>query len=372
MDLTPGLGRRTRTITAIAGAMLFAVGSGVAVGGGGGLGAPETPSVKDASCVERCLALRTVVEGGRVQLTGRALGAVKTVRMPGADDIRARVKSDKLVEFIVPEGATSGAPIAIDAYGNRARSPVEIRVKDSSAISETGEVKMRETTATPRKSYFAAKKRSTVQYLFEASEAADVRIDVFRKDKLIDRYVEKSQEPYTHHEVSWNGLTPKGKVAPNGKYRFQVSPLTGGERGKAGFKYYDHRFPLPAKHSYGDGLGAGRNHQGLDIFAKCGKPVLAARGGRVQTVQYHSAAGYYVVIDGAKTGVDYAYMHLSKKGRPRKGQKVKTGERIGFNDETGNASGCHLHFEMWSAPGWYEGGRPMDPVPHMKKWDRWS
>ena len=85
--------------------------------------------------------------------------------------------------------------------------------------------------------------------------------------------------------------------------------------------------------------------------------MYAARGGKVQTVQYHSSAGYYVVIDGAKTGVDYVYMHMNKRGLPKKGEKIKTGEQIGLNDETGNASGCHLHFEMWSAPGWYEAAR---------------
>jgi murein DD-endopeptidase MepM/ murein hydrolase activator NlpD len=54
------------------------------------------------------------------------------------------------------------------------------------------------------------------------------------------------------------------------------------------------------------------------------------------------------------------------------GQTVRTGEFIGRVGETGNASGCHLHYEMWGAPGWYEGGSFLDPVPPMKKWDRYS
>jgi murein DD-endopeptidase MepM/ murein hydrolase activator NlpD len=78
------------------------------------------------------------------------------------------------------------------------------------------------------------------------------------------------------------------------------------------------------------------------------------------------------VIDGRKTGVDYFYAHLSRKGRPKEGSQVKTGERIGFNDDTGNASGCHVHFEMWSAPGWYEGGKVLNPTKRLKRWDRWS
>src|SRR5262245_16969553 len=56
-------------------------------------------------------------------------------------------------------------------------------------------------------------------------------------------------------------------------------------------------FPLRAKHTYGDGLGAGRGHEGQDLMAKCGKAVVSAEPGRVQRNTYQSAAGNYVVID---------------------------------------------------------------------------
>ena len=149
----------------------------------------------------------------------------------------------------------------------------------------------------------------------------------------------------------------------------------GGESGTSdatGFAYYGYKFPLRGKHYYGDGLGAGRGHQGQDVFAKCGTKIVAARGGTVQTNAYQSAAGYYVVIDGKKTGEDYAYMHMEKKGRPKEGSRVKTGEMIGRESDTGDAQGCHLHFEIWSAPGWYEGGHVLNPTRPLKKWDKWS
>ena len=76
----------------------------------------------------------------------------------------------------------------------------------------------------------------------------------------------------------------------------------------------------------------------------------------MQTSSYQSSAGNYVVIDGKGTRWDYAYMHLLKRGQVKQGQRVKTGDVIGFVGETGNAVGCHLHFELWSPPGWYEGG----------------
>lgn len=137
-----------------------------------------------------------------------------------------------------------------------------------------------------------------------------------------------------------------------------------------------HVFPVRGRHDYGSagarfGSGrGGRSHQGHDVFARCGTPLVAARGGRVQFRGRHRAAGHYIVIDGARTGLDYAYMHLASASPFRVGDRVRTGQRIGAVGDSGNAHGCHLHFELWSAPGWYEGGRPIDPLRALRTWDR--
>ena len=134
-----------------------------------------------------------------------------------------------------------------------------------------------------------------------------------------------------------------------------------------------HVFPGQGPHRYGDGFGAdrgGRSHQGGDVFADCGTPLVAAQGGRVEYAGFHSAAGHYVVITGAESREDYVYMHLRSASPLRTGQTVETGQAIGEVGETGNASGCHLHFELWSAPGWYKGGAAYDPMPALRSWDR--
>jgi hypothetical protein len=79
-----------------------------------------------------------------------------------------------------------------------------------------------------------------------------------------------------------------------------------------------------------------------------------------------------LVINGAGTDVDYAYMHLRRPSPLQKGQAVGTGEPIGEVGDTGDADGCHLHFEMWSGPGWYTGGAPLDPLPYLQAWDAYS
>ena len=79
------------------------------------------------------------------------------------------------------------------------------------------------------------------------------------------------------------------------------------------------------------------------------------------------------MVDGKSTGHDYVYMHLQRARRAKEGERVRTGEQIGRVGDTGNASGCHLHFELWSKPGWYEGGHAMRSVTkHLRQWDHWS
>jgi murein DD-endopeptidase MepM/ murein hydrolase activator NlpD len=130
-------------------------------------------------------------------------------------------------------------------------------------------------------------------------------------------------------------------------------------------------FPVRAAHTYGDGLGAGRGHQGQDIFAKCGKRVVSALDGTVAHAKWQDRAGNYVVIK-ADDGTSQAYMHMAQPAIVKPGQRVSAGQQIGVVGDTGRATGCHLHFELWSAPGWYEGGSVMDPLPSLKAWDRVS
>jgi murein DD-endopeptidase MepM/ murein hydrolase activator NlpD len=113
---------------------------------------------------------------------------------------------------------------------------------------------------------------------------------------------------------------------------------------------------------------------GQDVGARCAAPAVAARGGKIQWRGYQaSGAGYYLVVDGKANGHDYVYMHLRRRHRPKEGTRVRTGERIGRVGASGNASGCHLHFELWSRPGWYEGGHAMRSVTsHLRQWDAWS
>lgn len=130
-------------------------------------------------------------------------------------------------------------------------------------------------------------------------------------------------------------------------------------------------FPVDGASDFGtavNGFGGGRNHKGQDILAECGTPVLAARAGKVDWVRWQDAAGNYAVIT-ASDSTSQAYMHLLSRASVRPGQRVTAGQQIGEVGQTGRASACHLHFELWTAPGWYEGGEPIDPLPSLKQWE---
>ena len=212
-------------------------------------------------------------------------------------------------------------------------------------------------TVDPDKGFFEGKRQATALLTGDTSEVevvaagSDVPVATVQVDA---------------GAASWDGITDTGEVAANGEYEFRDPG--GGD--SAAFEQYDHIFPIDGKHTYGDGLGAGRNHQGQDVFADCDTKMVAARAGKVEISDTDGASGNYVVIDGKKTDTDYAYLHMAEPASVDEGDKVKTGEAIGHVGETGNASGCHLHFELWESG--YQEGSPSDPGPKLKKWDEWS
>jgi Peptidase family M23 len=95
----------------------------------------------------------------------------------------------------------------------------------------------------------------------------------------------------------------------------------------------------------------------------------AARAGRVKRSTYDPVLyGHLLVIHGRRSHRDYWYAHLAHRPRLRRGSTVRTGQRVGRVGASGNARtvSCHLHFEIRSR------GRPIDPRPHLRRWDRHS
>ena len=361
-----------------------------AIAAGGGAAAPGVPSARDVICVSGCVGLRKATVGGLVQVSGRNLTAVTKMTFPAAEGrVAARVldTTDTTAEARVPAGALTGKVRVKDEFGNASKlSPTELEIHPRSVLESAGQLALVEAQATPSKAYVFGVRAPRLRYVIASDRRLnDLRIDIVNANgEIVKSFFRQDVEANTTQSVRWNGKTMAGRTASNGRYWFRISSESG-ERANPqstardgaslAFKLFGFIFPVQAAHTYGDGIGAprsGHTHQGVDLFARCGAKLVAARGGRVQYVGYHGAAGNYIVIDGRATGIDFAYMHLLTPAPFRAGQMVKTGQRIGQVGETGNASGCHLHYEMWSAPGWYEGGHFMDPMPILKRWDRYS
>jgi murein DD-endopeptidase MepM/ murein hydrolase activator NlpD len=267
--------------------------------------------------------------------------------------------------------------------GNAPEAASAATEADQSGATQSNQqrTRMRKTAAKPRRFFLDSPRKARFDFELGGNQRRTlvVKVKKLSDGKTRKRWRLKNVRPGETQRVRWNGRHRKGGFTGQGRHVFKVYEPGKGltdmsdAKGKKRFRFYKHRFPIRARHTFGDGYGAGRGHQGADVFARCGAKLRAVRGGRVKVRGRHSAAGNYLVIAGRATGQDYVYMHMQRRNLPKKGARVRTGEVIGHVGETGNASGCHLHFEMWSAPGWYEGGKPYRNVmKRLKRWGSWS
>jgi murein DD-endopeptidase MepM/ murein hydrolase activator NlpD len=134
-------------------------------------------------------------------------------------------------------------------------------------------------------------------------------------------------------------------------------------------------FPVAGPHTYGDGIGAprsGHTHQGQDILAAEGLPVVAPVAGTVLYVSYQAAGAGYYVVEHTNDGRDFFFAHCQAGSVVvGPGQVVVAGQRLCSVGHTGSATGPHLHFEIWLG-GWRVNAASyfIDPLPTLQAWDR--
>ncbi|HEX2411168.1 MAG TPA: M23 family metallopeptidase [Solirubrobacteraceae bacterium] len=135
-------------------------------------------------------------------------------------------------------------------------------------------------------------------------------------------------------------------------------------------------FPVRGPYSLGGDqarFGAGRpghSHQGQDIMAAAGTPVVSPRPGTVTWRAFQAdGAGHYLVVR-VDDGRDMVFMHFQDGSvLVRKGQTVAAGQQLGRVGSTGRSDGPHLHLEIWP-DGWYagNGSAPIDPLADLLAW----
>jgi murein DD-endopeptidase MepM/ murein hydrolase activator NlpD len=119
--------------------------------------------------------------------------------------------------------------------------------------------------------------------------------------------------------------------------------------------------PFSFVDSWGAARSGGRAHKGTDIMNPLGNKVHAIVDGVVSRQTNSSLGGISLYLQG-DNGIEYYYAHLMRYVS-RVGQRVKAGELIAINGQTGNArfTAPHVHFEVH--PG---GGAPVNPYPYVK------
>jgi murein DD-endopeptidase MepM/ murein hydrolase activator NlpD len=397
-----GRARPRRTYAYLLGTIVAALAPAQAAHGAtpstGGADAGPAPRLRALQCRTACAGVSSARPGSRVRVTGRGLLGVGSVVFQGgrgaSDDVAVdplRVRS-RYVDARVPRTAVTGPIKLVSGDGaESAPSPAPLAIDASASPAPSGSSRGLEVDVEVQgnRVFYGAERKAQVSYLVRDSQPASVTVELIRLSDgvAIRRWQPRVVPPDSPQTARWDG-TAGGHLQRNGRYAFRVSAQStsgataSSSQAPAGtaptpgsFLFQRNLFPIRGAHKFGTGaaaFGGGRRHQGQDVFATCGTPLVAARGGVVKFKRFQSRAGYYVVIDGDRSGFDFAYMHLREAALVDQGDHVYTGQLIGHVGNTGRADGCHLHFEIWTAPGWYSGGHAVDPLPSLLGWDRTS
>lgn len=130
-------------------------------------------------------------------------------------------------------------------------------------------------------------------------------------------------------------------------------------------------FPLRADPDWGEAdarFGAhrgGRMHEGQDVFAPAGTPLVAVRAGRVVEKGDDGGRGNYVAIWSRDAGRTFVYLHMQRPTPLEPGDRVEMGERVGAVGCTGSCWGDHMHLEMRVGRG--TARKPLDPLPVLRR-----
>ena len=113
--------------------------------------------------------------------------------------------------------------------------------------------------------------------------------------------------------------------------------------------------------TWGGARSEGRKHEGIDIFARRGTPVVSSTEGIVTQMGTNRLGGLVVWVLGPG-GQRHYYAHLDSYSDVQPGMRIEAGRVLGHVGDTGNAKGTppHLHY------GIYDTGGAINPYPLLK------
>jgi murein DD-endopeptidase MepM/ murein hydrolase activator NlpD len=299
---------------------------------------------------------------------GAAVAAGQTTTAP--TETTATTTTSTTTTSTTDDASTAPADATEDSSGTT--------TEEASSARQT-DLRLKVERAQPDKLFLRSGKKASFTYE-TGGGSADLRIQAIKKSngEVVQGWLRENVSSGERHRIHWNGSKKGGGKARKGTYVFRVQEV-GGARlarddadGNPTVGVYPAKFPVRGSHQYWDGWGAGRHHQGQDVGADCGTKLVAAQAGRVAFRGYDGGGyGNYVAINVRGVRRAHVYAHLKRRASVRRGERVRTGERIGRVGQTGNAVGCHLHFEYWKGR-WGSGHAVSSVTKHHRKWDKWS
>ena len=122
-----------------------------------------------------------------------------------------------------------------------------------------------------------------------------------------------------------------------------------------------------AEARFGDDRGD-HIHEGQDVFAPTGTPLVAVRDGIVVETGSDGGRGNYLILYSPEANETYHYFHMVEPSPLRADERVRAGEQVGAIGCTGSCFGEHLHFEVHEGRDPYADAR--DPLGMLKRLPR--
>ena len=372
----------------------------------GGFSPPPPPAVSAVKCNTDdgygCFRTYKVQPEGAIKVTGTnfSVGAQIVFRgSPNPSDdttVPADLNSPTELTAPVPKSATSGPVVVINPDGQESNPSRAIAIGKLPRRTLGPGPTLQGVAVSPHHFFYGAQRQAalTIQIQEGGPSVDRATVELVRVDSgsMVRTWFLEHVPAGTPVSVRWDGTDGTGRVLPEGRYafRFAISDGQGRQtthttarsakrhakklkRAAGTILFHKNAFPVQGKYDlngfgangrFGAGRG-GRSHQGQDVPAACGTPLIAVESGTIRWKDSHPLAGNYIVLSGYSKS-DYAYMHLRDPALVESGATVTTGQLLGYVGQSGDASACHLHFELWQG-GWQSGGHPIDPLPFLKR-----
>lgn len=267
-------------------------------------------------------------------------------------------------EQALREAGLEGTALGM-AWMAAAAEALDGAVPVSPPYNEASFLDPKEATATAYRVSLRRGQRLEVAFASEPDPDYRVFIDLFRAPERPDA------EPEHITSADSLGRELEHVVRRDGDYLIRVQPelLRGGRTSIRIIVTPTLRFPVYGRDAsaigsrYGDGRDGGRRrHEGLDIFAARGTPVIAAAAGVVRSTRGNRLGGKVVWLRD-EFGRNHYYAHLESQA-VRRGQRVAAGDTLGFVGNSGNARNTppHLHFGLYSR-GSFDPHPAIQPLP---------